>query len=196
MNRSTGRGVLLAALLGLVSLRAEAKPWKSIQPGQSTGAEVVKRFGEPSRRMPAGKGEVLAYKDDEAIEGSREAQFDVDARGVVIQVTVFPDAVMDQATAEASFGEECGKAPAGKPCHVKKVTDDDFKPYDFYESQGLAVFFDKRGKVGSLLYLPPAKVRAVPKPAEPPVAAPTKPADPPIPPIPPQGKPPKPPPGT
>ena len=77
------------ALLVLVALApslAQARPWQDIQPGVSTQREVVERFGEPATHAKRGARVVLAYHGERAPAGTRQAQFHLDAAGIVQEV--------------------------------------------------------------------------------------------------------------
>ncbi|MCM2334467.1 MAG: hypothetical protein NDI82_11045, partial [Anaeromyxobacteraceae bacterium] len=62
---------------------AAAKAWQGIDPGKSTGDEVVSRFGEPTTRKQRGPRSVIAYKGDQALQGTKEVQFHCRVDGVV-----------------------------------------------------------------------------------------------------------------
>src|SRR3954464_5263545 len=121
------RTVLAIAVL-LAPLAAQAKSWRNVNPGVTPGADVVKRFGEPTTRLKQGKKQVYAYEGDEAIEGTKQAQFFVAEDGKVEQIAIFPENPIDRASVADTFGPSCATKP-GANCYVQKVSDDDFKPY-------------------------------------------------------------------
>lgn len=146
-------------LFALCSLTALARPWNGIDPGVSTRAEVVKKFGPPTRTVKSGEGqEILAYLGRNALPGTTQAQFKVDAKtGVVERIDVFPRPVIDQVAIENSYGHACPPGPLpDTPCYVKKVTDD-FRIYFHYPRLGLAIFFNADGKTVSSFIFQPAK---------------------------------------
>ncbi len=143
--RALGHGVLLACFL---QGAAWAKPWNGVDPGTTTRAEVVKKFGEPSKVVTTDGKEILAYFQKEAIKGTTQTQFRVDpANSVVERIDVFPGPVIDKDTVENTYGPLCapGAGAAAAPCYTKKLTDD-FRTYFLYTKQGLAIFFNEDGK--------------------------------------------------
>ena len=168
---------LLAAAAFLVPLSAQAKSWKNVVPGKTPGSQVVKRFGEPTTRLSQGSAQVLAYENDEAIPGTKQAQFFIDASGRVEKIAIFPATVIEKAAVAQTFGPDCTQKQAPN-CFVQKINDDDFKTYYWYENLGLVIFFNADGKtVGSLLYVKPGPSKSSsgsatkqdpgPKPADP-----------------------------
>lgn len=151
----------LAFLLLLVApALASARPWNDIHPGQSARTEVVRKFGEPTRKVKQGDKEILAYLGDQAIKGTTQAQFTVGADGKVEQIVVFPAVTIDVSEIEDMYGPSCaGAEKAGKRvahCHVKQLTDD-FRTYYWYKRMGLVVFFgDDKKTVYSFQFMPPA----------------------------------------
>jgi hypothetical protein len=150
------RTIAIVAVL-LAAAPAVAKPWQGIEPGQSKREQLLQKFGEPSRVVPAEGKEVIAYLDDRAIKGTKQVQFTVD-RGtqVVERIAVFPGPVIDKESVEGTYGAACpasGKAPPA-PCYVKMLTDD-FRTYLHYARLGLAVFLNEDGKtVQSFIFTP------------------------------------------
>jgi hypothetical protein len=148
------------AAVCLLPCAAQAKSWKNVVPGQTPGAQVLKRFGEPTTRLAEGQKQVLAYEGDEAIAGTKQAQFIVGPDGKVEQIAVFPATVIEKAAIADTFGPDCSQKQAPN-CYVQKVNDDDFKTYYWYENLGLVIFFDADGKtVGSLLYVKPGPAKS------------------------------------
>ena len=136
-----------------------AKPWQGIDPGDSKRAEVVAKFGEPTKVVPLQGKEILAYMGPKAIKGTQQAQFRIDnATQTVERIDVFPDTAIQigKEAIENSYGKECAQGQSATPnCYVKKMGDD-FNAYFLYSRLGLAVFFDKEGKnVSSLVFTPP-----------------------------------------
>src|SRR5215475_2924924 len=156
MRSPAGRLVLLVLLVSGAAARAKA--WNGIEPGVSRRDEVVKRFGPPSKSLTVSGKEVLAYTDSQAMKGTSQAQFRVEpSTGVVERIDVFPAAVIDRETVEATFGPACPKPGAPQPaaCFQKKLTDD-FRTYYVYSRLGLAVFFeDAEDRVQSFVYTAP-----------------------------------------
>jgi hypothetical protein len=151
---------LFALIIVLVPSLAMAKPWMGITPGESTRAEVVKKFGEPKKKVSQDDKEVLAYIGDKAIKGTTQAQFTVLATGKVEKIAVFPTAKLELDEVEETYGKACAAVDkAGQPvpaCYVK-VMGDDFKPYFWYKKLGLVVFFSEDKKtVHSIVFTAPA----------------------------------------
>jgi hypothetical protein len=163
--------VLLAALAPASAL---ARSWQGITPGQSGQAEVTSRFGEPSTKGRLEGRTAMVYKGDQAIGGTRQAQFLVGDDGVVSEINVFPATQLDKDSVEGTYG----KGP-------HKTFTDDFRPVWIYRSAGVMVFFGKEGYVEAIRFKapegsgagPPAARAAAPqKPApHPPAQAPAKP---------------------
>ncbi len=149
-------------LLALAPVLAGAKPWKGVNPGTSTLQEVVERFGEPTTRTKRTGRTVLAYYGEQALEGTRQAQFHVDAQGVVLEITIFLTAQLDQDSIEGTYG----KPPQ------RTFVEDTFQKVWVYPQSGVTVYFGKDGNVEALTFGPGAK--AAPK-ATPAAAADTAP---------------------
>lgn len=144
--------LLLALLLPAL---AQAKPWQGIEPGKSTGEEVVGRFGEPTTKKQRGARSVIAYKGDQALPGTKEAQFHCRADGVVEEITVFLAASLDAESVEGTFG---------KP-QSKTFVEATFQKVWLYPAKGVTVYFDKESNVEVISY-------GIPQAAKPAVAAP------------------------
>jgi hypothetical protein len=135
---------ILAVLLAATPAPARARPWQGIEPGQSKRAQVLQRFGEPSRVVTAEGKEIIAYLDDKAIKGTKQVQFSVDpGTQRVERIAVFPGPVIDRESVESTYGPLCrsGK-PQSSPCYVKRLTED-FRTYLLYTRLGLAVFLNE-----------------------------------------------------
>src|SRR5512137_1552647 len=103
------RHLLVAAiplLLLLTPAAARAKSWQGITPGQSTQADVVARFGEPSTRGRHEGRTALVYRGDQAITGTRQAQFFVSDDGRVAEINVFPSLALEKEAVLGTFGNE------------------------------------------------------------------------------------------
>ncbi|MBX5482783.1 MAG: hypothetical protein IRZ16_13220 [Myxococcaceae bacterium] len=141
----------------VLSSAAWARAWKGIDPGTSTRADVIEKFGPPSRTVKSGDKEILAYLGKQAIKGTTQTQFKVDPKtGVVERIDVFPGPKIDKAAIENSYGKACPPGPLpDSPCYLKKVTDD-FRVYFHYPRLGLAIFFNPDGvTVNSFIFQPP-----------------------------------------
>ncbi len=152
--------VLLAALAPASAL---ARSWQGITPGQSGQAEVTSRFGEPSTKGRLEGRTAMVYKGDQAIGGTRQAQFLVGDDGVVSEINVFPATQLDKDSVEGTYG----KGP-------QTTFTDDFRPVWIYRSAGVMVFFGKEGYVEAIRFQAPAGSGAGPP--APRAAAPQKPA--------------------
>src|SRR6266511_806983 len=101
------RSIRLALLVAvaLVPALATARAWKGINPGATTQAEVVEKFGEPTTKTKRTGRTVLAYYGEQALEGTRQAQFHVDAQGVIVEITIFLTAQLDPESIEGTYGK-------------------------------------------------------------------------------------------
>ena len=149
------RALALGCLI--FALPAPAKPWNGIEPGASLRADVVKKFGEPSKITPAGEQEVLTYLKDKAIRGTVQSQFRVEkVSGRVSRIDVFPEPILDQDAIEKSFGAECSPGE-DDGCYLRRAQQNK-PPYFLYSRLGLAIFFREDGKtVQSFAFLPAKK---------------------------------------
>ncbi len=126
---------------------ADARAWKGITPGTSTQQEVLDRFGEPTARTKRPGRVILAYYGDQALEGTRQAQFHLDDRGVVVEITIFLTAQLDQDSIEGTYG----KPPQ------RTFVEDTFQKVWVYPQAGVTVYFGKDGNVEALSFVPSAK---------------------------------------
>jgi hypothetical protein len=149
--RSIGLIVLFSLALALPA-PAHARAWKGVNPGATTGAEVVEKFGEPTTKTKRTGRTVLAYYGDQAPDGTRQAQFHVDAAtGVVVEITIFLTAHLDADSIEGTYG----KPPQ------KTFVEDTFQKVWLYPTQGVTVYFNKEGAVEALTFA--AGTKAQPK---------------------------------
>ena len=147
--RSIRLAVVLLLALALPAL-ARARAWKGINPGATTQAEVVEKFGEPTTRSKRGGRTILAYYGEQALEGTRQAQFHVDATGVVVEITIFLTAHLDAYSIEGTYG----KPPQ------KTFVEDTFQKVWLYPQQGVTVYFNKEGNVEALTFAAGTKAAA------------------------------------
>jgi hypothetical protein len=131
---------------------AAARAWKGINPGATAQAEVVHRFGEPTARTRRGNRLVLAYYGDQALEGTKQAQFHLDASGTVQEITIFLAVPLDADTIEGTYG---------KPAQ-KTFVEDTFQKVWVYPSQGVTVYWAKDGTGAEALTFAPSKAGAKP----------------------------------
>jgi hypothetical protein len=143
--------VILPLLLGPGA--ALARPWKGITPGTSASADVEKKFGEPTTRTKRGGRTVLAYYGDQALEGTKQAQFHLDAGGLVQEITVFLSVPLDPDTIEGTYG---------KPTQ-KTFVEDTFQKVWIFASQGVTVYWAKDGSGAEALSFSPGKPGARPE---------------------------------
>jgi hypothetical protein len=168
---------LLVAVLPLLLLLAPAtglaRSWQGITPGQSTQADVVARFGEPSTRGKHEGRTALVYRGDQVISGTRQAQFLVADDGRVAEINVFPSSALEKEAVLGTFGKD-----------PQKTFTDDFRTVWRYRSIGVVVFFGKDGTVEAIRFMapdrtaPPPPPEAGAAPAAPPGPASTAPAPP------------------
>jgi len=147
--RSIRFAVVLMLALALPAL-ARARAWKGINPGATTQAEVVEKFGEPTTRSKRGGRTILAYYGEQALEGTRQAQFHVDAQGVIVEITIFLTAQLDAESIEGTYG----KPPQ------RTFVEDTFQKVWLYPQQGVTVYFNKEGNVEALTFAAGTKAAA------------------------------------
>lgn len=137
------RPLATAALLALTLLpaSAHAKAWQGITPGVSTVTEVVNKFGEPTTRSKRGTRTVLAYLGEQALPGTKQAQFHAREDGVVLEITVFLATQLEKEAIEGTYG----RSP-------RKTFTDDFLPVWLYEAEGVTVYFTKDGFVNAISF--------------------------------------------
>ncbi len=137
------RNLLLAALPLLLVLpgTAFARSWQGITPGQSNQADVVARFGEPSTKGKLEGRTALVYKGDQAISGTRQAQFLVTEDGRVAEINVFPASQLEKDAVLGTFGKD-----------PQKTFTDDFRTVWLYRGIGVVVFFGKDGVVEAIRF--------------------------------------------
>jgi hypothetical protein len=140
---------LLLLLLALAPGLAAARPWKGVNPGTTTQAEVLERFGEPTTRTKRPGRTVLAYYGDQALDGTRQAQFHVDAQGIVLEITIFLTAQLDQESIEGTYG----KPPQ------RTFVEDTFQKVWVYPQAGVTVYFGKDGFVEAFTFGAGAKAK-------------------------------------
>jgi hypothetical protein len=129
---------------------ALAAPWNGVTPGTSTQADVEKKFGEPSKRTKHGPRTILAYFGEQAMEGTKQAQFHVDDSGTVQEVTIFLATTLDADTIEGKYG---------KPSQ-KTFVDATFQKVWVFGSQGVTVYWAKDGSGAEALSFAPSKAGA------------------------------------
>jgi hypothetical protein len=137
------RHLSLSALALLLTLpgSALARSWQGITPGSSTQADVVARFGEPSTKGKLEGRTALVYKAEQAISGTRQAQFLVGDDGRVAEINVFPSSQLEKEAVLGTFGKD----------PVKTFTDD-FRTVWLYRPIGVVVFFGKDGAVEAIRF--------------------------------------------
>ncbi len=129
---------------------ASARAWKGITPGTSTQAEVMEKFGEPTTKTKRTGRMVLAYYGEQALDGTRQAQFHVDAQGLVVEITIFLTAQLDAESIEGTYG----KPPQ------RTFVEDTFQKVWVYPAAGVTVYFNKEGNVEALTFGPGTKSKA------------------------------------
>jgi hypothetical protein len=96
----------------------------------------------------------MVYKGDQAIAGTRQAQFFTREDGVVLEVVVWPQAHLEKEAVEGTYGKGS-----------RKTFTDDFRPVWQYRALGITVFFGKEGTVEAISFKP-ADAAAAPQPRE------------------------------
>ena len=152
------RFVKLALLLlaAIVPEAGTARAWKGINPGASSQQDVTGRFGEPTTRTKRTGRTILAYYGEQALDGTRQAQFHVDASGTVVEITIFLTAQLDADSIEGTYG----KPPQ------RTFVEDTFQKVWVYPNAGVTVYFGKDGFVEALTFGPGAKAQAKPAAAQ------------------------------
>lgn len=131
---------------------AAARAWQGVRPGATTESEVTAKFGPPSTQGKLSGRNALVYKGDQAIPGTRQAQFFARADGVVVEVVVFPTSQLDREAVEGTYGHPSQKAFT-----------DDFRAVWFFRASGVTVYFGKDGFVDAVSFKPepaPAPTKA------------------------------------
>ena len=138
------KSALVVLALALAPAPAAARPWQGVTPGVTQLTEVTQKFGEPTTRTKRGARTVLAYHGDQALSGTRQAQFHADAAGVVQEITIFLTAELDAESIEGTYG----KPPQ------KTFVEDTFQKVWIYPQSGVTVYFGKEGQVEALTFSP------------------------------------------
>jgi hypothetical protein len=151
----------VACALGLSPAPAGARGWQGVNPGSTTDTEVAARFGPPSTQGKLGGRTALVYKGDQAIAGTRQAQFFARDDGVVVEVVVFPTTQLDKDAVEGTYGRP-----------TQKAFTDDFRTVWMFKASGITVFFGKDGTVDAISFKAPdvAAKPGAPRAATPPPA--------------------------
>jgi len=143
------RWLLPLLFLTLLVSSSWARSWKDVTPGISKKAEVIEKFGAPTKELTRG-GELakgILYQAKQEIEGSKQAQFFFGADEVVQLIYVFPKSELKKDQIIKTFGEN----------YVEKLNDS-FKTYFFYKEDGMVVYFKEDGQtVSSITYQKPSK---------------------------------------
>src|SRR5581483_8305049 len=104
---------MMLAMLAALTL---CKPWQGIAPGVSTRNDVIQKFGKPTKTVPSGSLDIVAYQKANPIKGTTQAQFKVDQKTNIVQrIDVFPEPKLTLKDIEKAYGPECTlKAPETK----------------------------------------------------------------------------------
>jgi hypothetical protein len=135
---------IVIATLALGPAAAVAKGWQGVTPGHSTETEVAARFGPPSTQGKLNGRQTLVYKGDQAIVGTRQAQFFARDDGVVAEIIVFPTAQLDRETVEGTYGHP-----------TQKAFTEDFRTVWIFKGSGITVYFGKDGQVDAISFKAP-----------------------------------------
>src|SRR5512143_3919734 len=95
--------LLLALAMWAVPRPALAHAWQGVRPGSTTESEVAAKFGPPSTQGKLSGRLALVYKGEQAIPGTRQAQFFAREDGVVVEVVVFPSSQLDREAVEGTY---------------------------------------------------------------------------------------------
>jgi len=153
-------GRLLALLaVTLLPALAQARTWNGVTPMETKRADLITKFGEPSKAIKQGEKEVVAYIGPKAIKGTTQAQFTVNAAGVVESIVVFPATKLEVGEIEEMYGKSCEKGGEPQSCYVRQLADD-FKVFFWFKRMGLIVFFAEDKKtVHSFMFNTPVAPR-------------------------------------
>jgi hypothetical protein len=157
------RLILLGSVLLVagVAAPASARGWQGLTPGTTSEADVIARFGQPSTQGRVGGRLALVYKDEQAIAGTRQAQFFLGDSGKVGEIVVFPTSQLDRETVLGTYGTP-----------TRKAFTDDFRTVWIFRQSGITVYFGKDAFVDAISFKAPGGV-AEPRDGE---AAPRPPA--------------------
>lgn len=133
--------LLTVAALALTPIAASAKAWQGITPGVSTMDEVVNKFGEPTTKSKRATRTILAYLGEQALPGTKQAQFHVREDGVILEITVFLATQLEKESIEGTYGMS-----------PRKTFTDDFLPVWLYDAEGVTVYFTKDGFVNAISF--------------------------------------------
>jgi hypothetical protein len=139
---------------------ATARGWQGVTPGSSSESDVTSKFGQPSTQGKLSGRSALVYRGDQAIAGTRQAQFFLRDDGIVVEVVVFPANPLDRETVEGTYGHP-----------TQKAFTEDFKTVWKYARSGVSVFFNKDGAVEAISFKAPEPGHGG---ADPQAAAPAK----------------------
>jgi hypothetical protein len=144
--RANREGFALACFLAVSVATpgvALGRAWQGVRPGSTTESEVTAKFGPPSTQGKLSGRVALVYKGDQAIAGTRQAQFFPREDGVVIEVVVFPTSQLDREAVEGTYGRP-----------TQKAFTDDFRAVWFFKPSGVTVYFGKDGFVDAVSFRP------------------------------------------
>jgi len=142
---------LAFTLAGTFPGAAWARGWQGVTPGATTEGEVAAKFGPPSTQGKLSGRTALVYKGEQAIPGTRQAQFFARGDGVVVEVVVFPVNQLDKDTVEGTYG---------KP--TQKAFTDDFRTVWIFKTSGITVYFGKEGTVDAISFKAPEAGKSAP----------------------------------
>jgi hypothetical protein len=144
MRHASIVSLAIAGALLLPVLPASARPWKGLNPGQSTLQDVQKAFGQPNQELKNHGHCALLYNYQaaHAVNGTKQTNVCFNDKNIVVEIAVFPDRALTKELVDEAYGK----------VYQKKLTDD-FREYHLYKNEGLAIFFEKDGNnVQSLLF--------------------------------------------
>ena len=135
--------LVFVVALSATPTAAFARAWQGVNPGSTSESEVNAKFGPPSTQGKLSGRLALVYKGEQAIPGTRQAQFFAREDGVVVEVVVFPTSQLDRETVEGTYGRP-----------TQKAFTDDFRTVWFFKASGVTVFFGKDGFVDAVTFKP------------------------------------------
>jgi hypothetical protein len=139
--------LMMFGVMFLLSSSVLAKPWKGTVPGKTSRAQVVRKFGKPTKEFSKGGNlsDGINYQGDAAIEGSLETNFYFDKKGILFRIDVFPSKTITKADIIRVYGKG----------YVERVTDKGFVFFNYWR-EGMVIFFGKDSeKVHSVMFIEP-----------------------------------------
>jgi hypothetical protein len=147
--------LMMFGMAFLLSSSVMAKPWKGTVPGKTSRAQVIRKFGAPTKEFSKGGklSDGINYQGDGAIEGSLETNFYFDKKGILFRIDVFPSREIKKADILRVYGKD----------YAERVTEKGFVFFNYWR-EGMVIFFGKDSeKVHSVMFIEPVSGSKKPK---------------------------------